>query len=206
VVSFIPHLLYPLGTHWLECWLGLRTGPDEVEKRNILPLPRLELRPLSRPARSQSLYWLRYPGVICGLWPKIWTEWEAEVVIIRPHSSVDYYYSYTSNYNRRLCLCNITIIFKYNKNSSMWKRKLEIHAPCGVAQSDIIFLLRLQRGKAATWPVWRYLCFSSGKHKYGVFVGFGCSDERAAYYLLTEQNTYSSREFVCGWVPLYCSG
>jgi hypothetical protein len=27
-----------------------------------LTLPGLEPRPLSRPARSQSLYWLRYPG------------------------------------------------------------------------------------------------------------------------------------------------
>jgi hypothetical protein len=33
-----------------------------VEKRNFLPLPELELRPLGRPARSQSLYRLRYPG------------------------------------------------------------------------------------------------------------------------------------------------
>jgi hypothetical protein len=30
--------------------------------RKILPLPGFELRPLGRPARSQSLYWLRYPG------------------------------------------------------------------------------------------------------------------------------------------------
>jgi hypothetical protein len=44
------------GTHWTGGWVGLRTGPDAMEKRKILPLPRLELRPLRRPARSQSLY------------------------------------------------------------------------------------------------------------------------------------------------------
>jgi hypothetical protein len=33
-----------------------------VEKRKILPLPRLELRPLRRPARSLLLYRLHYPG------------------------------------------------------------------------------------------------------------------------------------------------
>jgi hypothetical protein len=35
---------------------------DDVEKRKFLTLPELELRPLGRPARSQSLYRLRYPG------------------------------------------------------------------------------------------------------------------------------------------------
>jgi hypothetical protein len=38
------------GTHWIGGW---------VERRKILPLPGLELRPLGRPARSQSLYWRR---------------------------------------------------------------------------------------------------------------------------------------------------
>jgi hypothetical protein len=37
-------------------------GLDDVEKRESLTLPGLELRPLSRPVRSQSLYRLRYPG------------------------------------------------------------------------------------------------------------------------------------------------
>jgi hypothetical protein len=35
---------------------------DDVEKRKFLNLPELELRPLGRPARSQSLYRLRYLG------------------------------------------------------------------------------------------------------------------------------------------------
>jgi hypothetical protein len=33
-----------------------------VEKRKLLTLSGLELRPLGLPARSQSLYRLRYPG------------------------------------------------------------------------------------------------------------------------------------------------
>jgi hypothetical protein len=37
-------------------------GLDDVEKRKFLILPGLELRPLGRPARSQSLYRLRYPS------------------------------------------------------------------------------------------------------------------------------------------------
>jgi hypothetical protein len=41
---------------------GPQTGFDDVEKRKILPLPGLELRLLRRPAYSQSLYRLRYPG------------------------------------------------------------------------------------------------------------------------------------------------
>jgi hypothetical protein len=39
-----------------------RSGRRGEEK--ILTLPGLELRTLSRPARSQSLYWLRYPGFV----------------------------------------------------------------------------------------------------------------------------------------------
>jgi hypothetical protein len=39
-----------------------RAGLDNVEKRKFLPLLGLEVRPLSRPSRSQSLYRLRYPG------------------------------------------------------------------------------------------------------------------------------------------------
>jgi hypothetical protein len=39
-----------------------RAGLDDVEKRKFFTLPGLELRHLGRPARSQSLYGLRYPG------------------------------------------------------------------------------------------------------------------------------------------------
>jgi hypothetical protein len=50
------------GTHCIGGWVGPRTGLDDVERRKILPPPGLELRPLGRPARSQSLYRLSYPG------------------------------------------------------------------------------------------------------------------------------------------------
>jgi hypothetical protein len=48
------------GTHWIGGWVGPRAGLDDVEKRKFLTLPGLELRLLGRPARSQSLYRLRY--------------------------------------------------------------------------------------------------------------------------------------------------
>jgi hypothetical protein len=50
------------GAHWIRGWVDPRAGLDDLEKRKFLTLPRRELRPLSRPARSQSLYRLRYPG------------------------------------------------------------------------------------------------------------------------------------------------
>jgi hypothetical protein len=40
--------------------VGPRAGLNAVKK--FLTVPGLELRPLGRPARSQSLYRLRYPG------------------------------------------------------------------------------------------------------------------------------------------------
>jgi hypothetical protein len=50
------------GTHWIGGWVSLRAGLDDVEKRKFLTPSVLELRPLGRPARSQSLYRLHYPG------------------------------------------------------------------------------------------------------------------------------------------------
>jgi hypothetical protein len=48
------------GTRWIGGWVDPRAGLDNVEKRKFLTLPGLELRPLSRPARSLSIYRLRY--------------------------------------------------------------------------------------------------------------------------------------------------
>jgi hypothetical protein len=39
-----------------------RLGLDDEEKRKFLTLPGLELQPFGRPAHSQLLYRLRYPG------------------------------------------------------------------------------------------------------------------------------------------------
>jgi hypothetical protein len=53
------------GTHLIGGWVDPRAGLDDMEKWKFLLPPGLELRPLGRPARSQSLYRLRYPGS-CG--------------------------------------------------------------------------------------------------------------------------------------------
>jgi hypothetical protein len=55
------------GTHWTGGWVGPRTGLNDVEKRKFLTLPGLELRPLCRPVRRQSLYRLSYPGFPCKM-------------------------------------------------------------------------------------------------------------------------------------------
>jgi hypothetical protein len=41
-----------------------RAGRGDEERRKMLTLPALEIQPLGRPARSQSLYRLRYPEKI----------------------------------------------------------------------------------------------------------------------------------------------
>jgi hypothetical protein len=50
------------GTHWLRGQVSPRTGIDYMEKRKVLPPPGLDLRPIGRPALTQSLYRLSYPG------------------------------------------------------------------------------------------------------------------------------------------------
>jgi hypothetical protein len=42
--------------------MDTRIGLDDMGKRKFLPLPGLERRPVGRPARSQSLYRVRYRG------------------------------------------------------------------------------------------------------------------------------------------------
>jgi hypothetical protein len=49
-------------THWIGGWVGPRAGLRAAEKKRFLIMPGLELRPLGRPALSQSPYRLRYPG------------------------------------------------------------------------------------------------------------------------------------------------
>jgi hypothetical protein len=58
-VRFTPGERAP-GTHWIRDWVDPRASLDNVEKRNFLTLPGLELQLVGRPARSQSLYRLRY--------------------------------------------------------------------------------------------------------------------------------------------------
>jgi hypothetical protein len=46
------------GTHWTGGWTDPRAGLDDMGKWKSLLPPGLELRSLSCPSRSQSLYWL----------------------------------------------------------------------------------------------------------------------------------------------------
>jgi hypothetical protein len=54
-----------LSTHWIGGWVNPSAGLDRVEKITFLTSPALKLRPLGRPARTSSLYGLRYPGSAC---------------------------------------------------------------------------------------------------------------------------------------------
>jgi hypothetical protein len=53
----------PPDTHSIRGSVGPRAGLHNLEKTKFLTLPGLKLRPLSRPARSQSLYRLHSPGL-----------------------------------------------------------------------------------------------------------------------------------------------
>jgi hypothetical protein len=68
VVSFTPLLLYlrgrAPGTDWIGGWIDRIVGLDAVEKRKILHCR--ALNPV-RPARSLSLYRLRYPDPIMSM-------------------------------------------------------------------------------------------------------------------------------------------
>jgi hypothetical protein len=49
--------------HCTGGWVGPRAGLDtEAREKTLSPLPGIEPRSLGRPAHSQTLYWLSYPG------------------------------------------------------------------------------------------------------------------------------------------------
>jgi hypothetical protein len=60
-----------------------RGGMDDMQKLTFLTVPGLKLRPLGCPARSQSLYRLRYRGSAHTC--KTMTDWRYKM----PHSSQD---------------------------------------------------------------------------------------------------------------------
>jgi hypothetical protein len=64
--SLIPGERAP-GTLCVGGWVGRSVGLNDTEKRNFFTLKELELQPLGRPARSQSLYRIRYPGSLIKL-------------------------------------------------------------------------------------------------------------------------------------------
>jgi hypothetical protein len=57
-----PDSLHPGKEPLVPIGYEVGSGLNDVEKRKFLNLPGLELRLLGRPARSQSLYRLRYLG------------------------------------------------------------------------------------------------------------------------------------------------
>jgi hypothetical protein len=54
----------PPCSHWIGDWVDPRAGLVDVEERKHCTLPGFELRPLSHPARRQSLYRVRNPGML----------------------------------------------------------------------------------------------------------------------------------------------
>jgi hypothetical protein len=73
--------------------VGPRTGLDDMERRKILPLPGLELRPLGRPVSSQLLYRLSYPGPLCwkyDLEHKFTSELSSDVISVLFNTSNEY--------------------------------------------------------------------------------------------------------------------
>jgi hypothetical protein len=65
------------GINSIGGWIGPIAGLGDLEKRKFLTLPGFELRPLRRPARSQSLHRLRYPGSIVA-------EYRTKIKSVRP--------------------------------------------------------------------------------------------------------------------------
>jgi hypothetical protein len=63
----IPHGERTAGTHWTGGWVGPRAGLDSRGwRKNPFTSAGIESRSPGRPVRSQTLYWLSYPGTYDG--------------------------------------------------------------------------------------------------------------------------------------------
>jgi hypothetical protein len=123
--QFTPLPLYPRRKsppcpHCIGGWIDPRTGLDDLEKRKFLILPGLELRPLGRPARSQSLYRLRYHGSLkTGRW--IMSRKSIILLIHHHHTLLDLICNFSLNVNSgRYCELDrvvvSTSVFFYQKD------------------------------------------------------------------------------------------
>jgi hypothetical protein len=68
----------PTGTHWMGVWVGYRVGMDVIVKRDLLPLPGIDLRFVSHPSQRLvaipiELLVFRYAGMTSAhpamMWP-----------------------------------------------------------------------------------------------------------------------------------------
>jgi hypothetical protein len=96
----MPQPRFTPGTHWTGGWVGPRAGLDAEVRRKTLCLCRGS-NP-GRPVRSQTLYWLSYPGSLSWLYfpYKIYTA-ERKLVenLILLHTGLHHFhfsYAYTS--------------------------------------------------------------------------------------------------------------
>jgi hypothetical protein len=78
----------PPSTHSTAGWVCLRAGLDtEARGKILLPLPEIEPRLPSRPVRSQTLYWLDYPGSRIpplGIFSMMWNLLRKILIIKKP--------------------------------------------------------------------------------------------------------------------------
>jgi hypothetical protein len=110
------------GTHWIGGWVGLRAGLDDVEERKFLTLPGLELRSLGHPARSQSLYRLRYPGS-CSWYKSIVHVQHYEIILIYCINFIGNHIILLRHYAFLICLPSFcsTCLFLFLLKIFAWK-------------------------------------------------------------------------------------
>jgi hypothetical protein len=116
------------GTHLIGGWVGPRAGLDDVEKRKLLTPLGLELLLLSRPARSQLLYQLRYPGSSESSIPTKNQKQKTETIYVKFFRNVTRYASNREILNTRIrnYLDSIFSLIDRIKNKRInWKCHLE---------------------------------------------------------------------------------
>jgi hypothetical protein len=121
---------------WIGDWVGRRGGLNDVLRRKFLPRPGLELLPLG-PARSQSLYRLRYRGSQ-PLWRKRRsTNYEARHYAVPPPPPTPpgYFISRRSKYSHHHSVWNTSCIHVFPL-----RRGTEFQNPCKNKGKNFLYL------------------------------------------------------------------
>jgi hypothetical protein len=119
------------GTNWIGGWVGSRACLDDMEKRKFLLLQGLEIWPLGRPARSQSLYSLSYPGSL----KKQGINKNCATVNVEPDGNVIHKYEwYKSNDSVTNAVGSYTNQMNKSNNANQVNKNTAISPRCGTRQ------------------------------------------------------------------------
>jgi hypothetical protein len=132
------------GTHWTGDWVGPRAGMNTEATGKILsPLPGIKPKSPSRPARSQTPYWLGYPARVLTVLHIISQQY---LFVLEICAGTSFRIVWCNDSHPVHCFCRGLFAVIRPKPVAAWRILLPL---------QLIMLIRLHKSKQATnnWPL-----------------------------------------------------